>query len=83
MTEDLYIKNGTSVDDGGYMIPFGDGPRPIFKHRVEMGNGEINISNRFLINFNVNNIILRKFSQQLKKKITCVNITYSGYLWQS
>lgn len=29
-----YFWNGTSVEDNGYIIPFGDGPRPMFKHRV-------------------------------------------------
>lgn len=29
-----YFWNGTSVENSGYVIPFGDGPRPMFKHRV-------------------------------------------------
>lgn len=29
-----YFWNGISVDDDGYMIPFGDGPGPMFQHRV-------------------------------------------------
>lgn len=29
-----YFENGISVENGGYMIPFGDGPRPMFQHRV-------------------------------------------------
>ncbi|MBO5208859.1 MAG: cardiolipin synthase [Lachnospiraceae bacterium] len=30
----LYYKSGTSVADEGYVIPFGDGPNPMYKHRV-------------------------------------------------
>lgn len=29
-----YFENGISAENGGYMIPFGDGPGPMFKHRV-------------------------------------------------
>ncbi len=29
-----YFKDGISVEKSGYMIPFGDGPGPIFKYRV-------------------------------------------------
>lgn len=29
-----YYREGISIDNAGYMIPFGDGPGPIFKHRV-------------------------------------------------
>jgi len=29
-----YFENGTSVKNDGYVIPFGDGPGPIFKHQV-------------------------------------------------
>ena len=29
-----YFWNGCSMENEGYMIPFGDGPRPMFKHRV-------------------------------------------------
>lgn len=29
-----YFWNGLSVEDNGYMIPFGDGPGPMFQHRV-------------------------------------------------
>ena len=29
-----YFWNGSSVANNGYVIPFGDGPNPIFKHRV-------------------------------------------------
>lgn len=29
-----YFWTGCSVENEGYMIPFGDGPRPMFKHRV-------------------------------------------------
>ncbi len=29
-----YFTDGVSVKDSGYMIPFGDGPGPIYKHRV-------------------------------------------------
>lgn len=29
-----YFWNTTSVENSGYMIPFGDGPGPMFKHRV-------------------------------------------------
>lgn len=29
-----YFWNGSSLADEGYVIPFGDGPGPIFKHRV-------------------------------------------------
>lgn len=29
-----YFWNGTSVANEGYMIPFGDGPGPMYKHRV-------------------------------------------------
>lgn len=29
-----YFWNGTSVENDGYIIPFGDGPRPTYKHRV-------------------------------------------------
>ena len=29
-----YFWNGTSVENKGYVVPFGDGPGPIFKHRV-------------------------------------------------
>lgn len=29
-----YFENRVSMENGGYMIPFGDGPGPIFQHRV-------------------------------------------------
>ena len=29
-----YFGNGSSLADEGYVIPFGDGPNPMFKHRV-------------------------------------------------
>lgn len=29
-----YFWNGISVENEGYVVPFGDGPGPIFKHRV-------------------------------------------------
>lgn len=29
-----YFWNGTSVKNDGYVIPFGDGPSPMFRHRV-------------------------------------------------
>lgn len=29
-----YYKSGSSVADEGYVIPFGDGPNPMYKHRV-------------------------------------------------
>lgn len=29
-----YFENRVSVENGGYIIPFGDGPGPMFKHRV-------------------------------------------------
>ncbi|MBQ7943372.1 MAG: cardiolipin synthase [Lachnospiraceae bacterium] len=29
-----YYWNQTTIPDNGYMIPFGDGPAPMFKHRV-------------------------------------------------
>lgn len=29
-----YFWNGISMENNGYIIPFGDGPRPMFKHRV-------------------------------------------------
>lgn len=29
-----YFWNGCSVDNDGYVIPFGDGPKPMFRHRV-------------------------------------------------
>jgi len=29
-----YFKEGMSIENKGYMIPFGDGPNPMYKHRV-------------------------------------------------
>ena len=29
-----YFKNSHSLPDNGYIVPFGDGPRPMFRHRV-------------------------------------------------
>ena len=29
-----YFKNSYSLSDNGYVVPFGDGPRPMFRHRV-------------------------------------------------
>ncbi|MBQ8826840.1 MAG: cardiolipin synthase [Oscillospiraceae bacterium] len=29
-----YFNNGISCSDSGYVVPFGDGPRPMFRHRV-------------------------------------------------
>lgn len=29
-----YFWNGSSVENSGYVIPFGDGPAPMYKHRV-------------------------------------------------
>lgn len=31
---ETYFRDGSSVENAGYMIPFGDGPLPLFKRRV-------------------------------------------------
>ncbi len=30
----LYFTGGFSLPDSGYIVPFGDGPSPLYKHRV-------------------------------------------------